>query len=127
MGIVNGSSRTLSQTSSSVPNVSEALDGWFKLTSVSTIVKTVVDYQTVETVTTKNIIAVLQPFTSRQLVIKPEGQRAWAWYTLHVKDSDDFALDDIITISSVKYRIMQKFEWKDYGYFEYQVIQGFQT
>ena len=123
MPIVNGSTKTISGSLGNLPNVTEAIVGWFQSMSVSTIVKTVVDFQLVETLTTSTIQAVRQPFTSKQLMIKPEGQRAWNWETLHTLQ--EFNVDDIIVFNSTRYRIMQKWHWKEYGYFEFHICENF--
>ena len=122
--ITNGN--TLPIFTSGVPNVQDALSNWFTTLSLGKITKSVVNYHLQEVVTWANYQAVLQPFTTKQLQIKPDGQRAWAWSTLHIKGTDsEFCLDDQVFIGNKKHRIMQKFEWSDYGYIEYQLIEDY--
>lgn len=122
--IVNA--KDLSIQTSGVPNMADALSNWFSQLKIGKVVKTVVDFQLSESVSYYDVLAVLQPFTTRQLQVKPEGQRAWQWFTLHIKSPDlEFCLDEIALIKNRKYRIMQKFEWEDYGYIEYQLVEDY--
>lgn len=123
--IVNAANSKIN-LSGGIPNVEGTLSDWFKTMKIGVTVKTVVDFQLSETINYVDIQAVLQPFTTKQLQLKPEGQRSWNWETLHVKGTDqEFCLDDHVYIDGMKYRIMQKFEWQRYGFLEYQIIQDF--
>jgi len=118
--------KDLSINTSSVPNVSDALSNWFSQLKIGKITKTVVDFQLSESISYYDVLAVLQPFTTKQLQIKPEGQRSWQWYTLHIKAPGvEFCLDEVALIKGKKHRIMQKFEWEDYGYIEYQLVEDY--
>lgn len=122
--ITNASSLPI--TSSGVPNVQGALDDWFSTMTIGKITKSVVDYQLSEVVTNYEVQAVLQPWATKQLQFKEEGQRAWEKQTLHVRGTDlEFCLDDRALIMGKKYRIIQKFEWQNYGYIEYQLIEDY--
>ena len=125
MTITNANSRPLSSFRSDVPVMTEVLDGWMRPTEVSLIVKSIVDFRTVETITLRTVSAVVQPFTSKQLSIKPEGERGWSWKTLHVKWPDSFNLDDVIAIDGERYRVDKKTEWNEYGYFQYEICQDY--
>jgi hypothetical protein len=123
--ITNASSLPLT-SASNLPNVQGALDNWLVKMLIGTIVKSTIDFQLSETVSWVEYQVVLQPFTTKKLQVKPEGQRAWAWWELHIKGTDqEFCLDDQIFIKDKKCRIMQKFEWASYGYTEYQVVEDF--
>ena len=112
--------------SGSIPSVEDALSDWLKTIKIGVTTKSVVDFQLSESIEYIDVLAVLQPFTTKQLQIKPEGQRGWDKISLWIKGSDtEFCLDDFIYVDSKKYRIYQKFEWKNYGYIEYQAIQSF--
>lgn len=107
-----------------VPNVEDALSGWLRKVIVAKITKSVVNFRLVESKTVYEIFAVRQPFTTKQLAIKPEGQRAWQWETLHIRGTElELCLDDQVLIDGKKYRIMQKMEWQDRGYIEYQLVE----
>ena len=106
------------------PNVEDALSGWLRKVIIGKIIKSIVDFQVVESRQIYEIFAVRQPFSTKQLLIKPEGQRAWQWESLHIKGSElEFCLDDQIIIDGKKYRIMQKWEWQDRGYINYDIVE----
>lgn len=123
MSIVNGNTKTISECGGSLPNLSDALTGWYQPMTVEVITKSVVDFQLSESAVTKTIKAVRQPFSSKQLILKPEGQRAWSWETMHT--TEEFSVDDIFVYKGIRYRVMQKWNWTEYGYFEYHIVQGF--
>lgn len=112
--------------SGSIPSVEDALSDWLKTIKIGVTTKSVVDFQLSESIEYIDVLAVLQPFTTKQLQIKPEGQRSWEWHTLHIKGThQEFCLDDHVFIDGMRFRIMQKFEWQRYGFIEYQIIQDF--
>lgn len=123
--IKDASSIPLTANSGTLPNVSGALLNWFQILTFTTIVKTVVNFQLVETTTTQDYQAVIQPFTAQQLMIKPEGQRLWKWFTLHSFTDLILVPDDIATIQGVAYRVMGKWDWKEYGYIEYHLVEDY--
>lgn len=112
--------------SGSIPDVEDALSDWLKAMKIGVVTKTISDFQLSESIEYIDVLAVLQPFTTKQLQIKPEGERSWEWQTLHIKGTHrEFCLDDQVYIDGMKFRIMQKFEWQRYGFIEYQIIQDF--
>lgn len=108
-----------------LPYIEDALDGWMQSMLIKKVTKAIVNYRVVETTTDQTILAVRQPFTTRQLMVRPEGQRQWQWEKLHVKHSDVFNLDDVIYFGTRKYRIFGINEWQQYGYVEYDIAQGY--
>lgn len=111
---------------STLPNLQGALDNWYQKVVISILTKSNIDFQLSETASSVEYMVVVQPFTTRQLIIKPEGQRAWNWYTIHVKGTDfEPCMDDVIFFDKKRYRIMQKFEWSQYGYTEIQAVEDF--
>lgn len=123
--IFNASSVLLNQNPGTLPNVSRALLNWFQPLNFVTIVKTVVNFAVVETLTTVNFLGVRQPFTPQMLLMKPEGERQWKWETIHALPGLILSPDDIITFLGVNYRVMQKLDWKEYGYVQYDIVQDY--
>jgi hypothetical protein len=81
--IPNAANRPLFDKSGSVPDVSGALTDYFQTMIFTRLTKTVTGFQAVETADPIVFQGVIQPFTERQLFLKPEGQRAWSWFWLH--------------------------------------------
>lgn len=121
--IIDGNTRTLKQSAIGVPNMSEALMGWMQTMDVITVSKTVSNFLLVETEDQRTIQAVRQPLSQTRLEIKPEGQRAWKWELLHT--TENFELDDKVNFDGTQYRIMSKFRWAEYGFFEYEICQNY--
>ena len=104
-----------------------ALANWMVPMVFIKIVKTVVDFQEVETKTNTNFKGVWQPLTGQKLQIKPEGQRAWKWFTCHAEIGLTLIPDEIITYKSTNYRVMEKMDYSEYGYNEYHLVQDYEA
>lgn len=124
--IKNASSIPLSANSGTLPNMQGAMLNWFQPMVATTIVKTVVAYKVVETLTNTNFQGVIQPFTPQMLEMKPEGQRSWIWKTLHCFPDLTLVPDEKATIQGVEYRIMQRLNYTEYGYLEYHLVEDYQ-
>lgn len=122
--ILNGKNAPLNQ-SSSMPDVSGALLGWFQKMVFTTIVKTVVNFKVTEIPTEICFQGVWQPFTAQQLQMKPEGQRNWKWFTVHAQPSLVLKPDDVVTYLGVQYRVMGVLDYKLDGYVEYHLIEDY--
>lgn len=106
-----------------LPNVFNTLLGYFQNMVFTTVVKTVVNFQEVETPTDTGFLGVWQPFSIEELRMKPEGQRSWKWFMLHADVTLVLKVDDIVTYEGTQYRVMQKNDYLHYGYFEYHLIE----
>lgn len=128
MPIQNGKDISLSANPGTLPNVQDAMLDWFQSLTFTSIVKTVVNFNLVETRTSTTFQGVKQPFTAQQLVLKPEGQRNWKWFTVHAFPSLILAPDEVITFDDgVSYRVKEKLDYKEYGYVEYHLIQDYEA
>ena len=107
---------------SNVPNVGGAICTWGQKMVFTTITKTQVEFETVETKTETYFEGTWQPFTAQQLNIKPEGQRAWSWFTCHACTKLELKPDDIIFYKDIQYRVMSKLDYSSYGYYQYELI-----
>lgn len=123
--IINGKNKTLSQTNN-LPNMSETIKNWFQNLTFKKIVKSIVNYQAVETETIISTKGVRQPFSPQQLKVKPEGQRGWKWETLHCLTNVVLVPDEIVEFNSIRYRVIEKKDYSEYGYIEYEIVQDFQ-
>ena len=123
--ITNGKDKDFSISTMSTPNMEGALDNWMQKLTVKVVTKTTVDYQTVETTVSFDIEAVKQQMNPIRIETKPEGQREWDWFTLHTKAANIFKVDDIVTFNDNNYRIMTVSDFRDYGYFQYDMIRGY--
>lgn len=121
MTIVNGKDRRIG--TASLPNVAGALSGLLQPLVFTIITKEVVDGEVRETRTDVAGRGVIQPFTERQLLIKPEGQRAWTWLMCHAEAGLPLKVDDVVTYVDVDTRVMAIKDFGVYGYLEYHLVQ----
>jgi hypothetical protein len=68
---------------------------------------------------------VVQPFSARQLIVKPEGERAWQWWKVHSETSLSLRGDDIILYRGKNFRVKTDSDYSDYGYYEYDLIEDY--
>lgn len=124
--IINGKDTPLANSFGTLPNVSDVLPDWFQGMTFQLVTKTLVDYEVVESLTTINTQGVRQPMSAQRISLKPEGQRAWKWETIHCLPDVKLNIDDIILFGGVKYRVMHKWNWAEYGYLEYEICQAYE-
>ena len=121
--ITNAKDKGLKYTG--LPQMGEVLVSWFQNLTFDLITKTLVNYETKETKRTISTQGVRQPMSAQQLAIKPEGQRAWRWETIHCLPDVILKVDDRVIFNGVEYRVMQKWSWPEYGYVEYHICEGY--
>lgn len=108
-----------------LPQVDEVLPDWFQPLTFDIITKSLINYELQEVIVSVKTQGVRQPMTAQQLSIKPEGQRAWKWETIHCLPNVPLKIDDIVVFGNQKYRVMQKWDWSEYGYQEVHICQGY--
>lgn len=124
--IPNAANRPLFDKAGSVPDVSGAMTDYFQTMVFTRLTKTVTGFQAVETADPIVFQGVIQPFTERQLLLKPEGQRAWSWFWLHADPVLTLQVDDVVLYKGVQTRVMARKDYVLYGYVEYHLVQDWQ-
>ena len=116
----------LSKNPGTLPNMSDVIGNWFQLLTFDKVIKTIVNFNVVETTTPLMFQGVFQPFTKQKLMMKPEGQRLWKWFMVHAWPTLILNPDDvIIDQSGTQYRVMEKNDLKEYGFVEYDLVQDY--
>jgi hypothetical protein len=105
-----------------VPQMLETLGNWLYPITFTVVSKAVIGFQNVETPTVYSFKGTWQPFTTQQLLIKPLGQRAWKWFMVHAATNIPLNPDDVISYKGTQYRVMEKFDYTEYGYFQFDLI-----
>lgn len=128
--VINAKDVPLSNNPGSLPTVYESLLQWFQPLTFVRIVKSVVDSQLVETRTAIVTQGVIQSANSRNLEIKPIGQRKWIWKTLHalpglLLEPDDIIIQTNILTGDIEYRVMAQNDYTEYGYVSYNLVQNY--
>ena len=112
--------------SNSLPNVSSVLDGWEQNVTFVKVTQTLVDFQVVDTLTNYTFRGVVQPFSPKELEIKPEGERGWEWLMIHSKTALSLNVGEYITYNNLKYRVMQSNDYAPYGYYQYHIVKAYE-
>lgn len=124
--ISDAKNTSLFANSGTLPNVQDAMANWFQLLSFYKVQKKVVNFLVEETLEEYTFQGVKQPLSPQKLSLKPEGQRAWIWITIHAYPDLILKPDEIIQFGTTKYRVMEKLNWKEYGYVEYHAVEDYQ-
>lgn len=111
-----------------VPNLSGAVKGWTRLTTVQTVTQSIVDHRTVEV--TQNLTRPMnfQPMPAAKVNRKPEEQRTWKWWSIIIRDrtillnTDDKIIDQYGRI----FRIQQSNDWRTSGFTKYEAIEDYE-
>ncbi len=121
--IQNGANTPLNEKTGTVPDVSGAMTDWFQPMVFETVSKTVDAFQVIEDGTEISFRGVIQPFSNRDLLLKPIGQRAWTWLWLHAEPQLTLEVDEVVKYLGVQTRIMARRDYTIYGYVEYHMVQ----
>lgn len=121
-----GRNLKISQMNSGLPQMTNALTGWEVAVVANYVKQEIIDGDIVDSSYTKKMQGVLQPLKAEQIALKPEGQRSWAWYWLHVKPQyDKLRTEQIVLINNIPYKVMAVKNYDIYGYIEYEVIRDY--
>lgn len=125
LGISNAKDQLLDQQDSGAPSLYSTLQPWFRKITLTKITKTIVDFQVKEIEYPQETFGMMQPMSPRRVAIKPEGQRAWEWQTLHC--TPDFVLkpDEVVEYRGTRYRVSGKTNWREYGFVEYELVNDY--
>lgn len=123
--IVRANKKKLSENHG-LPNVSEVIVSWFQPMTFKFLKDNIVEFENKPIATTIKSEGVIQPFTSKDLQVKSEGQRAWSWYMLHCLPDVVLKVGEFVLIDNKRYRVMKKTDYSDYGYLEYDVVEAFE-
>lgn len=121
--IGNAKDIPLDANSGTVPDMSGALLSWFQKITFGVVTKVVENFQVVETEVDFSFMGVIQPLSNRDLILKPEGERAWTWLWVHADPSLELEVDAVVTYLGVKYRVKAKKDYSLYKYVSYELVQ----
>lgn len=123
--ISNASSRLLTETSGTLPDVSGALLDYFQAMTFVHVGKVVDEFIVTETPTDIDFQGVIQPFGARQLAMKPEGQRAWKWWMLHAQPGITLEPDEVVSYQGTQYRVRSQNDYGLYSYVSYELTEDY--
>jgi len=123
MPIERGNQRSRQDPNGTVPDVSSALWDYFQPLEMMNITKGVNGFEVIETGTVTRFRGLIQPLSNRQLMLKPEGERAWTWLMLHAERVLELEVDDIMTFRGKDTRVMAKKDYEIFGFAYYELVQ----
>jgi hypothetical protein len=123
--IVNAKDKCQEALLGGLPDVSEAITGFFYPLVFQHMQKQLIDGFVQEIPIEIRTLGVRQPFKAQQLQMLEAGQRAWKWETIHCQPDVLLKPDDIILIGKTRYRVMERFDYSPYGYMQYNVIEDY--
>ncbi len=124
VGIVNANKRNVPDSFGPVP-MRSALLGLFRAISL-TIVRKVKDGMDWKEVPSDYIAqGVVQQLGDEALEILPEGQRSWQWKMIHCTPDLVLRTDDHIIYRGVRYDVMERRDFADYGYVKYMIVNKY--
>lgn len=123
--ISNGSNKLVG-ASVGLPNMSQTIIGWFQPIIFGIVEKTLVDFEEVKTITPVNTQGVVQPAGYEILDIMPEGDRNWDIQEVHCLPNIQVKVGEFIYWNDLKYRILKRENFSEYGYMHYIVREAFE-
>lgn len=124
MKIVNASGKKIG-ASNGLPNMSQTIVGWFQDIVFGVVTRTIVNYESVETVTQVKTQGVVQPYKPTELEIQEAGTRSWGWQTIHCLPDLELKNNQFIYYEGVKYKVMNHLPYNKYGYREYHICETY--
>ena len=115
----------LNKVTGTLPNMSETLFDWFQEMAFSKITKEIVNFKVVETKVSFSTRGVKQPMSPQSLEMKPDGQRAWIWSTIHCLPNLILTVDELVTYQGTQFRVKSKMDYKEYGYVSYDLVEDY--
>lgn len=109
-----------------LPNMANAVMAWMiPMTGVCIESYQDENFETRERERKMDFRGVRAPLKAQQLEKKPEGQRAWRWEVLHATTEFNVRPNDVVILNCNRYRVDAKFDYAEYGYYEYHLVQDF--
>lgn len=110
-----------------LPKVSTAFGGWECQIDVIRYRIALLDNEIVKTRRKFQFYGVVQPMQAEKLNLKPEGERSWSWFTIHIRyPHTELINGDEIEIDNLNYKVMEKYDWSKSDYIEYHVIKNYE-
>lgn len=124
MGTINNASnQPIFAKAGTVPDVSGALQDYYQNMIFTKVTKQTSGFQVQELGLPINFRGLIQPYGDRKLLLLPEGQRAWTWFTLHSDPVLTLQVDDVVIWNGKQTRIMSRKDNFLYGFIEYSIVQ----
>lgn len=113
---------------SGMPQINAAFSGWGVTLLLVRITQQIVDGFVHDIPQQIPFHGVVQPLSPKQLMLKPEGERAWTWLQIHMQASSPVKLapNDRIMYNDRKYKIMARLDYTADNYVELHATEDYQ-
>lgn len=109
-----------------LPNMINVVRAYMQPITIGLVTKDIVDYKETEVIKTIKTRGVRQPVDPQKLQMMPEGQRSWRYENLHLEPNTKLKVDDVIIFRKNRYRVIECWDFSEYGYKEYMIAQTFE-
>lgn len=124
--IIGAGCRDIGEAATPGPYMRGALVGWLRPITMVVITTTIVDGIASEVPRPVSTSGIIQPMKAQAVAVKPEGQRAWKWNTLHATRDLDLKRDDVVVVKGLNYRVMGRWDYEDFGFRLFELVQDYQ-
>ena len=107
-----------------LPDVSQVVNSFLQPMLIGIVQTTMINGYANEIIVYKKVKASRQPM-AEQLAIRKEGDRSWRWHVIHATSELDLATNDVVVLKNIRYRVMQRIDWAEYGFREYHAIETY--
>jgi hypothetical protein len=112
-----------------MPQMQAAFAGWSAPIQIQLITQTVLDDGSVKDTTDPfNLRGVIQPLKPKEVALKPEGERAWSWYQMHiVGDAKGLKVTNKILWRGQRFKIMASKNYSQNNFWEFHMVEDYQN
>ena len=122
--LTQAKNKTLSASASSLPSVAGGVEMFLQPVRIGIVQTQLVYGRSTDVTIYKYTQACRQPM-AENLAVRKEGDRSWRWHTIYMTPEMDLQTNDVIELQGVRFRIMEKTDWKEYGYTSYNAIEDY--
>lgn len=123
--IGNAKDVPLQQNPGTLPNMADTLANWFQLLMFEKVIKSVVNFQLVETTVPMQFQGFVVTEPKRTLKMSANGQRKWRVKTVYAWPTLQLSPDDIVKYENIQYRVGATLDFKQYGYIAYELLEDY--
>jgi hypothetical protein len=121
--ITNANSKPLDQITPTLPQMN--LTSWFQTITFTVVRKQTVNFELVETQTQIVFQGIVETVDPIKLTVMPLGERRWNQMSVWTTTDLELAPDDIFYYQKTPYRVVRKYDWQPYGYYQYECSEDF--
>ena len=125
--IIGAGTRDIAESALTMPNMRGAVINWFRPFRGILVTTTIVDGLSKEVRREFDTAGFFKPMRPREVLIKPEGDRAFRWFVLYTGREIDFKPNDVVIRKGVPYRVMGPWQLEDYGVKRYELVEDYRA